>query len=210
MSSTPAEPQLVLGLEHAGILMTPEEFDAIEEYDENYRYELVRGVLVVSLFPAPEEAGPNEALGCWLRKYQEGHRHGAALDCTLPQQYVYTATDRRLADRLIWTGLGRYPNRRRDIPSTVVDFVSSARRDRERDCIEKRHEYLQASVQEYWTFDRFRRMLTVARRTPGGPDERVIREHQTYRTPLLPGFQLPLADLLAVADRWAGAEEVAQ
>ena len=25
--------------------MTPEEFDAIEDWDENYRYELIRGVL---------------------------------------------------------------------------------------------------------------------------------------------------------------------
>jgi hypothetical protein len=30
----------------------------------------------------------------------------------------------------------------------------------------------------------------------------VIPEKQVYGTPLLPGFELPLARLLAVADRW--------
>jgi len=31
----------------------------------------------------------------------------------------------------------------------------------------------------------------------------MVREHETYKTLLLPGFELPLAPLLAVADRWA-------
>ena len=42
--------------------MTPEEFDALEEYDENYRYELVHGVLVVTPIPLAEETGP---MSCW-------------------------------------------------------------------------------------------------------------------------------------------------
>jgi hypothetical protein len=38
---------LEIDLESAGMLLTPEEFDAITEYDENDRYELIHGVLVV-------------------------------------------------------------------------------------------------------------------------------------------------------------------
>src|SRR5437016_7417592 len=148
MSTPPVAPP-VLGPELAGILMTPEEFDAIEEYDENYRYELVHGVLVVSPIPSAEETDPNEELGHWLRSYQEGHRRGAALDLTLPQQYVRTATGRRLADRLIWTGLGRLPDRRRDAASIAVEFVSAGRRNRQRDYVEKREEYAEAGIQEY-------------------------------------------------------------
>jgi len=206
MSIAPSEPTFVLGLEHAGILLTPEEFDAIKEYDENYRYELVHGVLVVSPLASAEETDPNEHLGHWLRNHQEGHRRGAVIDGTLPQQYVCTATGRRLADRLIWTGLGRRPNRRRDVPSIAVEFVSAGRRNRQRDYVDKREEYLEAGIQEYWIFDRFQRTLTVVRNTPEGPEERVILEGKTYRTPLLPGFKVPLAELFAIADRWAEPE----
>ena len=35
--------------ELAGILLSPEEFDAVEECDELYNYELVHGVLVVDI-----------------------------------------------------------------------------------------------------------------------------------------------------------------
>jgi hypothetical protein len=34
----------------------------------------------------------------------------------------------------------------------------------------------------------------------------IVPEDGTYRTPLLPGFELELAPLLAVADRWAEAQ----
>src|SRR5205085_4004977 len=125
MSTVPAESDVVLGSESAGLLMSPEEFDAIEDYDENYQYELVNGVLVVHPISLPEETGPNEYLAHVLLEYRERHLQGKALDYTLPQQYVRTATSRRIADRLIWTGLGRLPNRRRDIPTIAVEFVSA-------------------------------------------------------------------------------------
>jgi hypothetical protein len=102
----------VLGLESAGTLMTPREFDAIVDWDENYRYELIHGVLVVAALPLPMETGPNETLGVWLANYQ---MQGGVLDGTLPEQYVRTIDSRRRADRLIWVGLGRYPNVKKDL-----------------------------------------------------------------------------------------------
>jgi Uma2 family endonuclease len=57
-------------------------------------------------------------------------------------------------------------------------------------------------IAEYWIIDRFRRTLTVIRNDPAGPQEQVIRETESYRTSLLPGFELPLAQLLVVADHW--------
>ncbi len=200
------QPKLVLGPELAGTLMTPREFDAVEEYDENYRYELIHGVVIVSPLPLAEETDPNEALGHWLRTYQERHPQGKVLDMTLPQQYVYTRTSRRIADRLIWTGLARVPDRRRDVPSIAVEFVSAARRDRQRDYVVKRREYMKISIREYWIIDRFRRTMTVIINHPTGPKEKIIKEGETYKTPLLPGFELSLAALLAVADRWAQAK----
>jgi Uma2 family endonuclease len=207
MSTLPLDQDLIVGPESAGVLMTPEEFDAIEEYDENYRYELVHGVLVVTPIPLAEETGPNELLGHMLLHYRELHPQGAALDHTLPQQYVRTRSGRRLADRLIWTGLGRLPNRRKDTPSIAVEFVSAGRRNQQRDYVDKRQEYGEAGLQEYWIIDRFRRALTIIHYRPTGAEQQVLSEEQTYQTPLLPGFELPLADLLEAADREAQAEE---
>ena len=73
-------------------------------------------------------------------------------------------------------------------------------RDFQRDYIDKRDEYLRAGVREYWIIDRFRRRMTVVRGEAGQATEVVITEQETYTTSLLPGFALPLAQLLAVAD----------
>jgi Uma2 family endonuclease len=205
MSTTELDTKLVLGPRLVGTAMTPEEFDAVEEYDENYHYELINGVLIVVPIPLAEERSPNDVLGHWLLDYKRRHPQGSALDATLPQHYVRTPANRRLADRVLWAGLGRMPDRRRDLPTIVVDFVSRARRDRQREYVDKRREYMEAGVAEYWIIDRFRRTLTVVRNQPGGPLEIVIRENETYQPPLLPGFELPLTPLLAAADAWAQA-----
>jgi Uma2 family endonuclease len=156
--------KLKLGLGAAGMLMTPEEFDAVTDYDDRFRYELIKGVLVVTRLSAPAESDPNEDLGVILRVYQETHPNGWALDATLPERYVYVPDGRRRADRVIWAGLGRLPNINRDVPTIVAEFVSRSRRDRYRDYEEKRLQYLDLGVKEYWVIDRFRRTMTVYRR----------------------------------------------
>ena len=103
---------------------------------------------------------------------------------------------------MIWAGLGRAPDPETDVPTIVVEFVSKRQRDRQRDYEEKRREYLALGVTEYWVIDRFRRTMTVVRRTPVEPAEQVLAAGAHYRTPLLPGFELHLAGLLEVADRW--------
>jgi Uma2 family endonuclease len=198
-----------IGLETAGVRMTPEEFDAIGEgdYDEIYRYELIDGVLVVHAIPLPDETGPNEQLGYLLLRYQETHPQGQTLNATLPQQYVRTRNGRRIADRLLWIGLGRRPNLRRDVATLAVEFVSAGRRNWRRDYEQKRDEYREAGLKEYWIIDRFRRSLTVYRYLPSGIQELAVAETETYQPELLPGFELPLAQILAAADSWAQEEE---
>jgi Uma2 family endonuclease len=203
MSMITDPPRIILGPDWNGAQMTPEEFDAIEEYDENFTYELIHGVVVVNPIPLGEETGPNEMLGHLLILYKHDHPQGDVLDNTLPQQYVRTRTSRRLADRVIWVGLGRTPHRLNDRPTIAVEFVSASKRDRRRDYEEKRREYMEIGIPEYWIIDRFRRTMTVVSNQPGGPVERVVPENETYQTPLLPGFELPLVRLLAVADEWA-------
>ncbi len=190
---------LVLGPGLAGTLMTPEEFDRAEAADRSFTYELIRGVLVVAPPPLEEERGPNEELGFQLRLYKTQQPQGSALDDTLPEQHVPTSGNRRRADRVIWAGLGRVPNPLTDLPTIVAEFVSEGRRNRHRDYIEKRAEYLAAGICEYWIIDRFERTFTACR--SDGPDVSVT-ETDTYTTPLLPGFQLSIGRLFEVADRW--------
>jgi hypothetical protein len=61
------EQPIVLGPELAGALLTPDEFDGVEDWDEDYVYELVHGVLVVTPPPSESERGPNDSLGHLLR-----------------------------------------------------------------------------------------------------------------------------------------------
>jgi Uma2 family endonuclease len=189
--------KLRFGADANGIILTPTEFDRAD-FDENWRFELINGVLVVTPLPFVNEVDPNEELGYLLRAYKEYHPLGAALNATLPERIVRIGNTRRRADRLIWAGLGRVP-RRNEHPTIIAEFVSRRKRDQVRDYETKRAEYASIKVEEYWVFDRFRRILTVFALKGR---KRVIREEQVYTTPLLPGFDLPLARLFAVADRW--------
>jgi len=203
MNSTVPLDTFVLGPEHNGIRMTPDEFDAITAWKELYDYELIRGVLVVNPPPLPEERGPNEYLGYLLLRYREDHPQGSSLDDTLAEHTVRTADSRRRADRVIWTGLGRPPEPIRDIPNIIIEFVSAGRRDWKRDYIEKRDEYLALGIAEYWVLDRFQRTMTVFRKRADSFDEKVVQEDKVYCTDFLPGFELPVGRLFEVADRWS-------
>src|SRR5688572_13244764 len=100
IARTPLVAPAKIGLESNGMLMTPEEFDAIKDYDDNYTYELVHGVLVVNPIPLAGEVGPNEFLGARLLGYQEYHPQGKSLDATLPERYIRVSRGRRNADRV--------------------------------------------------------------------------------------------------------------
>lgn len=199
-SRPPAAGPLAIGPDDNGILLTTEEFDAIEEYDEEYCYELINGVLIVSPIPSDGERDPNEELGRFLRNY--GDDHPGVLDATLFEEYVYLTNSRRRADRVVWAGLGRVPDKKVDVPTIVVEFVSKRRRDRQRDYVLKRDEYLALGVQEYWVIDRFQRSMTVFRSSKGKNVVLTVKETDSYQTPLLPGFELKLSSILERADYW--------
>lgn len=204
-AAVPILKRLHLRPDSAGIRLTPREFDGAD-FEEGWRYELINGVLVVSPTPLELERDPNEELGHWLRLYQQTHPKGKCLDKTLPEHTVRTGKNRRRADRVIWIGLGRPPTKK-DAPSVVGEFVSAGRRDRYRDYVEKRDEYLAIGVDEYWVFDRFQRTMTVFARRGARISKRVFAETETYTTPLLPGFELPLRKLFALVDDWQPEEE---
>lgn len=195
----------LLGPDSAGSRLTLRAFDHAE-FEEGWRYELIDGVLVVSPFPLEQERDPNEELGRLLRNYREFNPQGTALDRTLPEQTLRTLRNRRRGDRVIWAGLGRRP-KRFETPTIAVEFVSKGKRDQKRDYEEKRREYMQINVREYWVIDRFQRIMTVFSKHGKTFKKFIIRENQTYTTDLLPGFALSLSVLLQLADDWDESED---
>jgi Uma2 family endonuclease len=191
------------GPESNGILMSPEEFDAadLEDFHEGWCYEIINGVLIVTPLPLLNESDPNKELGYLLRRYQDDHAQGSALDFSSSERIVKAGKSRRRADRVIWAGLGRLP-RRGDVPTVIAEFVSRRKRDRVRDYETKRDKYIAIKAKEYWVIDRFMHTMTVFSRGRGRYRMRVLSKDEIYTTDLLPGFELPLAQLFARADRW--------
>ena len=208
--STPAStrPKIRLSLRSSGVAMTAAEFDALPErhFDRNCRYEIIRGVLIVAPPPGNGELDPNEELGYLLRFHQGSHPQGRVIDVSLPEQTLPGDENRRRCDRAIWVGLGRIPNLETEFPAIVVEFVSRAKRDIRRDYEEKRDEYRQGGALEYWIIDRFQRIMTVHRFARGEVAVEtvvIVPETGFYQTDMIPGFTLPLAQLLDRADRWS-------
>lgn len=182
-----------LGPHSNGMLMTPDEFDAATEWEMGYRYELIHGVLVVNPPAGLSERDPNDELGRLIRNYKEDHPSGFCVDLTAPEQTVRVGDNRRRADRAIWIGLGRRPDDELDTPTVAVEFPANRARDRHRDYVVKRKEHADAGVEEYWIIDTHRREMTVHRRNG---ETVVVGAGETYRTPLMPGFELALARLM--------------
>lgn len=182
--------------------MLADEFDTLEHYDDCYRYELIDGVLVVRPVPSDAVADMNDLLGYLLYEYKTQHPRGHSLDASRSRRCIRSTNSRRLVERGAWTGLGRRPNSARDVPAIAIDFVLTDTRDWVADYRRRSTEYLNLGVLEYWIIDRFRRSMTVYRRTNDAPQKLVIGEDGVYTTELLPGFELPLARLLAAADEW--------
>src|SRR5258707_5987624 len=103
MSTATRKLRYAIGRRHNGILMTPEEFDAIDDYDENFSYELINGVLIVNPMPSRFERDPNEELGYWLRLYQD--LTPGIIDKTVFEEYISTANCRLRADLVAWVSL---------------------------------------------------------------------------------------------------------
>jgi Uma2 family endonuclease len=83
-----------------------------------------------------------------------------------------------------------------------VEFPSSRRADQRRD-YEKQREYRESGVKEYWLIDRFARSMAVFSWRGRRWVKRTFGEKDLYRTPLLRGFELPLARLFERMDEFA-------
>jgi Uma2 family endonuclease len=82
------------------------------------------------------------------------------------------------------------------VPDLVFEIVSPGKANRRRDYVEKRADYEKLGVREYVIIDRFDRKVTVLTLGEGGYVEQVLTPTDIYRSPLLPGFEVNLAEVM--------------
>ena len=83
------------------------------------------------------------------------------------------------------------------VPEIAIEVVSPG--SEQRDYVEKREEYLQFGVREYWIIDAGREQMLVLRRSGGRWVERVVGSDEKYKSRLLPGFEFDLKLVLEAA-----------
>lgn len=185
------------------MLLTPEEFDAVQEYDDCYRYELMFGVLVVNDFVETPIASASQLLGfLLLDRYDSPSMQEGQVIASLPGRYIPTKQSRWRVDRVIWIGPGPLYELCKKVPAIAVDFVPEARRGRILDYDIRRREFASAGVKEYWVIDRFERRMHVHRLTKRSVASLSLGADKSYSTPLLPEFVLPISRLFRDMNRW--------
>jgi Uma2 family endonuclease len=189
------DPHLKLGQLDDGRPTTVEEF-AEAEFEEPWTYERVDGRLVVM---SPEGSGHviqgvpwQQRLNVYSFEYPE------IVQAVVSQAWItINAKNTRIADIGVYLG-GKLedldiPNQ---IPDLVFEFVSPSKQDRKRDYVEKRADYQKIGVREYVIVDRFDKKVTVLTLGAAGYLEQVLTSADIYRSPLLPGFEVRLAEVL--------------
>ena len=153
------------GPAETGWRMTVEEFREAEE-QSGYLYAPARGMLEVTDVPGDDHGQIVHNLHEAFSKYRSAHPglirrigHGSDIRLIIPElesdRYPDLAVVLRNFTRM-------YRDRQR--PDLVVEIVSHGRRAKQRDYEEKREEYLELGIQEYWTVDPAERHVVVLNR----------------------------------------------
>jgi Uma2 family endonuclease len=187
--------QLHLGLLDHGRLVSSDEF-ASASYDEPYTYERVNGRLVVM---SPEGTGHVIQSVPWLSRlgaYSLDHLE--IVQAVVSQAWIAIDDDNtRIADIGVYIGGSLEDlNIPDQVPDLIFEFVSPTKKDKLRDYVEKRADYQKIRVPEYVIVDRFDKKVTVLTLGEAGYQERVLTSADVYRSPLLPGFEVRLAEVL--------------
>jgi len=178
---------------------------SIDEYlsadlPEGHRYELVGGVVMMSPIPDPSHdlvisvLNAHFVLYCARRPGVVGH---------ISQRFGVIIPERGTARE---PDLGLYspdesPGRsgrtwRNSTPMLVVEVVSPGQAGRDYD--DKRRDYWDAGVGEYWVADPQRKTLTVFTRQRLDWSEQVFAAGETYRPAILPGLDISVDELYHV------------
>ncbi len=190
---------LRIGPDSDGQPMSLDDF-ARSEGEPGYVYELNRGVVVVVRVPGMPHGRNVRVFMKSLEAYDTDH----------PGVIDYIAGGSNTAVRMPKMQTERHPDvsvylLRPPVdsdqpwdfwtPDIVIEVVSKGGERRDYD--EKRDDYLAAGVRLYWIVDPRRRTITVLTRQGDAWSEQVLDEHAALTTPLLPGFELPLARVIA-------------
>ena len=179
-----------IGPQDHGRRMTLSEFEPAE-IQEGHLYELGRGVIVVSDVPAIRHYRQIDAIRFELTKFRISYPGilnavMASNECKIlladleserhPDLAIYlTAPPEEQNPWAIW------------IPEVAIEVVSPG--SEHRDYVEKREEYFDFGIKEYWIVDADKKEVLVLRRSRGKWAERTLRPGDIYETKLLPGFQ---------------------
>ena len=184
-----------------GRRMTLAEF-AGADGQEGYLYELGRGVVVVTNVPGRKHAAQVATVRLQLSAYQLSHptQVHVILGGSDSKVLLAGAESERHPDVALYKSP---PSDEEElwstwVPELVVEVVSPG--SAQRDYVEKREEYFQFGVREYWVIDAAKREMLALQRSGGRWVERIVREQDPYRPRVLPGFQFDFGKVLAAAD----------
>lgn len=184
----------IIGPEHDGQRMRLNEFDQCE-VREGYLYELAAGVVSVIDVPKPRHG---LIVNACRRQFEDddaaqpGRIHAlfGGSECKILIPTIETERHLDLAvyltpcpdlDSDIWSNW---------IPELVIEVVSKSSSSRDYD--EKRRDYLQAGIQEYWIVDAFRDQMTQLVRSGDAWTEQIRQPIEIAVSSLLPGFEFNL------------------
>jgi Uma2 family endonuclease len=191
-----------IGPDDHGRKMSLKDFEFVET-EEGYLYELSRGYIAVSQVAKLYHALIIAVIRNHLGAYQMAHPDLvfailSASECKLlvreweserhPDLSVYLTKPKGRKDSKLW---------RRWLPELVIEVVSE--RSVDRDYIDKRDEYWDLGIKEYWIVDARRELIVVLRRGKSDWIEKRIGPADVVTTKLLPGFELPFRAILDAA-----------
>jgi Uma2 family endonuclease len=198
-----------IGPNDHGRKMSLKDFEFVET-QEGYHYELSRGYITVSQVANYIHAMIVSLIRDSLGTYKtlnptRIHLILNSMECKLvspeweserhPDLAVYLTKPKGPKDRTLW---------RRWLPELAIEVVSE--RSVDRDYIDKRQEYWDLGIKEYWIVDAKRAQVVVLRRGKSDWIEKRVGPDGVVTTKLLPGFALPFKAIMEAAAQ-AGMEE---
>ncbi len=181
----------------AGLQLTVEEFLELPDTYDRRKMELDEGELYVMPRPRKVHQFFQARLVTHFENYLSGFdeppadvSHDFVIALSLDERILFApdlsivlrGREHIISDRMI-----------EGAPDIVVEILSS---DRNRDLVRKRQLYAAAGIPEYWIFDYRNDSATLLELRDGEYVERAtLGPSGTLTTPLLPGLEIPLADI---------------
>ena len=180
-----------------GMRMSVDEFLDLPETDDKPKLELDDGELYVMPRPRRVHQFLKDGLVAYFRNHLDSFQEPPAV---MYSELVTILS--REPRRVLVPDLAIILHEHTDIfvrgyaegpPDIVIEILSS---DRNRDLVRKRQLYAESGVPEYWILDYRNNTVTLLELQGGQYVERgILTSDDTLTTPLLPGLDIPLADL---------------